>query len=390
MNRISKYMEELSPWLKAVIVTAVTMLFSKIVLYDLTSVSFFAPMEKASDFRFSDFYTLVENDSPEKILDRDIVIVPVDGCNRREMSKVFDDIDYCAPAAVGFDVFFSPPSDPENDPLALSLANCENLIMPVMVEESDTGLIESHLSYYDSVVTPSGGFAAINIEGDGESHATVREFTKGFRIADKEIPSLAVALATLGRQESIEKLKSRSGDDELISFASRKFEFVMPDEILENEDIINGRIVIVGKMKDIADMHITPLDNFTPGLLIHAYTTATITSGDYIRQFTQFENYLIGSLLCYLVVWINLRFCSNPMNPLLVRGLQLFLLYIMIVVGTTAYVHYHIDLNFSYSMMTVALGAAACEIYSGIFAEDALFDQIIILYKKIKNKIKKK
>ena len=67
----------------------------------------------------------------------------------------------------------------------------------------------------------------------------------------------------------------------------------------------------------------TPLHNFTPGLMIHAYITATILSGEYTRQLAQWEGILPGALLCFLIVWIKLHLMQSVMGPLFVRGLKL-------------------------------------------------------------------
>lgn len=101
MKSPSEIMTKLPLPLKSVVITVMTMLFSHLVVYDLMSVSFFSSMEKASDFRFSDFYTIVADDRAVSSIDDDIVIVPADGYTRRDMARVIDDIDFCDPGGVG-------------------------------------------------------------------------------------------------------------------------------------------------------------------------------------------------------------------------------------------------------------------------------------------------
>ena len=83
MKSLSQIMSSLPLPVKSVVITVATLLFSHVLVYDLMSVSFFSPMEKASDFRFSDFYTIVADDRAVSTLDDDIVIVPVDGLTRK-------------------------------------------------------------------------------------------------------------------------------------------------------------------------------------------------------------------------------------------------------------------------------------------------------------------
>lgn len=367
-------MDTLPLSLKTAVVTVMALLFSHVVIYDLMSVSFFSPMEKASDFRFSDFYTMVANDRAVRGLDSDVVLVSVDGCDRREIARAIDDIDYCAPAAVGLDIAFTSPINLDEDPLAESLAACNNLVMPVMVDNMGSIV---HVSHYDSIVEPSGGFAAVNIQGTKGALATVREFIPGFRADGSEtIPSLPVALVEMARPEAASILVERGHTVEAISYASREFETLYPDEILDNEEAIKGKIVLIGKVRDAGDLHVTPIDNFTPGLQIHAYTVATILSGDYTRRLRPYETYLLAGVLTFLVVWLNMWLEATPLRAIWVRCLQLGLLYLMIVGGTLAFIKCNVDLNFAYPMLTISLGVAVCDFYDGIFKKGGIVDCI--------------
>lgn len=378
-SRPSEFMAALPLPLKATVITILTLLFSKIAIYDLMSISFFSPMEKSSDFRFSDFYALVADDGPVASHDRDIVIVPVDGMTRREMAGVLDDIDYCEPDAVGIDVAFSHPSNPDEDVLPDALANCGKLVMPVKMDMDEDGMpYVQHLSYYDSIVSPDGGFAAVNIQGDEEERSTVRDFRKYFLTGQDTVLSFGARLVEIARPEAFARMMARGEEEEAISFKARRFDVVQPDEIIDNPDLLAGKIVLVGKLMNAGDLHVTPVDNFTPGVIIHAYTTATMISGDFTRRLTKWETYLIAGLVCYLVVWLNLKLLISPVGPLVVRGLQLFLLYAMIIIGTLAYVYENVDLNFSYAVLASGLGVAACDVYMGFFEKDGLVDRIVL------------
>lgn len=371
--------------LKALVVTAMALLLSHVAVYDLMDVSFFAPMQKASDFRFSDFYTLVANDRAERVLDDNVVIVSVDGCNRAQIARAIDDIDYCAPAAVGLDVAFNAPSDPASDPLPESLASCENLILPVELNEND----DIVYSYYDSIVSPSAGFACVNIQGDRESRSTVREFCKDFKVNDESLPSLPLALVSLANKDAASRLISRKSSVEAINYVSREFLVIPHDSVIDYEADIQGRVVLVGKMLDVADTHSTPIDNFTPGLAIHAYTVATILSGDFTRRLSTFEMYFLAFLLCFFVGWLNIAIGDTPLGSFGVRFVQLLLLYCMILIGTWAFVSYNVDLNFAYMMLTTSLCVVACDIFNGIFDDDGLIVKLQDTLIKVNEKISK-
>lgn len=383
LNR--KFLAQMPSPLKALVVTVMALLLSHVAVYDLMDVSFFAPMQKASDFRFSDFYTLVANDRAERILDENVVIVSVDGCNRAQMARALDDIDFCAPAAVGLDVAFNAPSDPDSDPLPESLASCENLVMPLELNEKG----EMVYSYYDSIVTPSAGFACVNIQGDKESRSTVREFCSDFEVDGKFLPSLPMALVSLADKEAAAKLRERNNADEAINFVSRDFLVIPFDSIIDHAADIEGRVVLVGKMLDVADTHSTPIDNFTPGLAIHAYTIATILSGDFTRRLSSFEMYSAAFILCFFVGWLNIVIGDTPLGSFGVRFVQLLLLYCMILIGTWAFVRYNVDLNFAYMMLTTSLCVVACDIYNGIFGDEGLIVKIQDYLVSVNEKISK-
>lgn len=382
MKSLSEIMTKLPLPLKAAVITVMTLLCSHFVVYDLMEVSFFSPMEKASDFRFSDFYTIVADDRAVSTLDENIVIVPVDGMTRKEMARTIEDIDFCEPAAVGLDIAYAPPSNPDDDPLAEALASCGNLVMPVRVIHDDDGDHIQHLSYYDSIVNPERGYAAVNIQGDLRQRSTVREFTGSLQTEEGEIPSMAAALAGIVSPEAADRLKERGGKDEYIRFHSRKFDTIDPDEIIDSQDLLKGKIVLVGKMQNAGDLHVTPLDNFTPGLLIHAHTAATILSGDYIRTLSTFETYAAAAIVCFIIVWLNMLLLESPVGPLIVRLVQVGMLYLMIVGGTMAYIHHSLDLNFSFAIMAASLGVAACDVYVGLFNKNGLCDRISGIFRK--------
>ena len=385
MKSISKFMTQLPLPIKSVVITVMTLLFSHLVVYDLMSVSFFSPMEKASDFKFSDFYTIVADDRAVSALDEDIVLVPVDGCTRKEMARVIDDIDFSEPAAVGLDIAFAAPSDPDDDPLAEALASCARLVMPVRIDHDGGEAHLRHMSYYDDIVAPDGGFAAVNIQGDLKERSTVRNFTRSFPTEEGEVPAFATALVAIAKPEAAEKLKARDSKEEYIRFASRKFETVEPDEIIGKPDLIKGKIVIVGKMQNAGDLHVTPLDNFMPGMLIHAHTAATILSGDYIRTLTKPESYAAAAVVSFIIVWLNMLLIESPVGPMVVRLVQVLLLYLMIVGGTMAYVRHSLDMNFSFAILSASLGVAACDVYIGLFNKNGLCDRIAGLFRKTNN-----
>lgn len=367
-------MEKLPRAVKALVVTLMALVFSHFVVYDLMSVSYFAPMEKASDFTFGDFYTMIANGRPESYLEDGVIIVPVDDCSDAGLAEVIRKVDSIGPAAVGLDICFTGVPCAEDSELAAALSACRNLVMPVYAVKEEGKTKVFHNSYMDTIVDPSGGFAAVNIQGDPDSHSSTRKFLREIKTENGDIFTLPVALVELARPEMLDALYDQRDDELLIRYASIEVDSITPAELDEFGDIIADRIVLVGKINDHSDMHVTPLGNHTPGLLIQALTVATILSGDYTWTPNKLEQVILGAVLCYIIVLINLLLGDLTVKPLIIRFIQLLILYLMIVGGTLAFIRYNIDLNFSYPILTVTVGVAACEIYTGIFAKNGLFD----------------
>lgn len=128
--------QKLHSHIKAMIITIGAFGISWFTSYDLSSISFFAPMEKVNDFKFSDFYMAVADNRDVRILDSDIIIVSVDGCDRRKIARAITDIDSCRPAIIGLDVAFGKPRENADDKdLLAALSNTPNIVFPVLVDD---------------------------------------------------------------------------------------------------------------------------------------------------------------------------------------------------------------------------------------------------------------
>lgn len=377
MRKLAKFLRDLPNLAKALIITCVALAASHFIVYDLTSISYFAPMEKASDFKFSDFYTLVANsDTTQAIYDRDIVIVPVDSCTRLEMACVINDIDKCCPAVVGFDIAFDAPKNPDSVALPEALESCDNLVLPIKIVYKNGRQETEHKSYYDQFFEPSGGYAPTNIEGIEGTLSCTRMFSPCFDTDEGMLKSFALRLVEFKDPEIAERMSEKGTESQYISFFRREYDTVYPNEIVKKRDLIQDRIVLVGKLKDKADCHITPMGNDTPGLIIHAYIASTILSGKQIRKLTDAESYAITFALTLFFVWISVWLSDTPIGDLVVRCLQFLLLIAMIVGGCYVYIRHLIDLDFAFPIVGIGLGVAACDVYSGLFAKDGLIDII--------------
>ena len=74
---------------------AVAFGLSFFMIYDLSSVSFLSPMEKAGDFTVSDFYQLVADGRNVHTLEHRVVVVSIDGHSRDGITATLEAVNFC-------------------------------------------------------------------------------------------------------------------------------------------------------------------------------------------------------------------------------------------------------------------------------------------------------
>ena len=121
--------KNLKQWIRIAGTVAMAYVISHFLIYDISSISYFKPMEKTKELAITDFYQIVSNRKNVKPLEQNIAIVSIDSCGRREIAQLLEAIDFCNPAAVGLDVFFNYPS--ADDSLLISaIEECNNIVLP--------------------------------------------------------------------------------------------------------------------------------------------------------------------------------------------------------------------------------------------------------------------
>ena len=73
---------------------------------------------------------------------------------------------------------------------------------------------------------------------------------------------------------------------------------------------------------------------------------------------------LIAFVICFFVVGVHV-FVSNGAKGLLLRLLQLGLLWVILQIGYWAFVSRNLIIDFSYALLMLAFGLFACDIWNG-------------------------
>ncbi len=345
------------------VIVIIAFLTSRWLAYDFLSISYFAPMEKASDFQVSDFYNIVADGREVRTLDSQIVIVSIDGCSREQIANAVEQIDFCAPKAVGLDIFFSYPG--HNDSCLISvLSDCENLVLPAKISH-DSRADSLYGSFFYNQLPPDRIYGAVNLSGSN-AQSVIRDFRPYFHIQTDTVENFAVALARIADPGLSDILHDRRKDMEIIYYPSREFEVIKAVDILNNKEYLQDKIVLIGAVNDLSDKHVTPVDSQMSGVFIHAYTLSTILYQNYITETGKVIDWIIAIFLCTLVVFINVWLWPYDFGALLVRIVQMVLLYLIVYSGCRLYINHQICVNFSFPLLMVGLGLLVTDIIYGL------------------------
>lgn len=114
---------KLRKFLKVCGIAVLAFCLSWFVAYDFTSLSYFSPLEKASDFLASDFYAFVADSRDVKKYEDRITIVGIDDLSRPEIAGTLRAIAAARPKVTAIDILF-----PERDMSDTVLVNAMNML----------------------------------------------------------------------------------------------------------------------------------------------------------------------------------------------------------------------------------------------------------------------
>ena len=310
--------------LKSLGITVFAFLISLVMVSPLSfsMMSLFA-MPEANDFTISDFYHQVANRRDVRTLEPRIVIADIGSADRVGIASAIEDIVNAGAEAVGVDITFLEPRDPEEDAwLIETLRSAPRLVMASTVSEQPDGTFKSgeRSFFIDRLAGAAEG--AVNFPTKTE-RGTIREFRTWY----DTIPSFAVAMAGKIDPGSVAELRKRGLASEVIDYPSREFTVIPIDELGERTSELKDKIVLIGAAGELDDVHVTPIEARMPGIRIHAYALG---------------------------------------QGLITRLLQFLLVYVAMQAGYALFVDRQIVVNFSYILLMLAFGLIATDIWNGL------------------------
>ena len=350
-NVILKYLVQIC------IITGLAALLSTTVVSSLTSLPAFKSMVEDNDFQMSDLYNRVWNNKTVRQLSHDVVIVSVDGLARDKIAETIEAVSMAKPKAVGIDIIFEFPN--ENDSILISNIEKSNAVMAA-IETIDGEVITS---YFCDSLFPIG---IVNMLAS-EKNSVIREFQPVYPRGT----SFAAEIVKTAHPIQYELLMSNDGENEQISYPAMDFMSIPADSIIQGHCIeeLTGKIILIGDIHNMADMHTTPIGTMS-GISIQASIIETIIHEKYTHTCSAFVNWLIAILSCMLFVALNILTAKKmpAVGKLIMRIVQLSMLYLFFIIGCHLFINKQIYVDFSLSLVMIALGLLAYDIWIGVEA----------------------
>ena len=356
-----RLMKEKKPLIKSVIqiciITGLAALLSKTILYSFTSMPAFKSMIEVKDVQMSDFYNRVSDSKSIRELSQNVVLISVDGKSREQIARVIECVSMEHPKAIGVDLLFEYPFD--SDSALIESVNGENVIMAAV----DMGNGERTTSYFCDSTFRIG---MVNMMA-ASSGSVVREFLPTY----PEGNCFALEIIKDAYPSQYCGLLNGKDGEKVIYYPSIEFPIIEADSVITgvNMDNLQDKVVLIGDCNNMADMHVTPIGTMS-GLNVHASIIETIIGERYVKSFSPFANWLIAILSCLLFVTLNVFVAKKipAVGKLVIRVVQLLVLYLFFAFGCWLFIHKHINIDFSLSLAMIALGLLAYDIWVGVEA----------------------
>ena len=328
----------------------------------VTSLSDLAPIDRKLDFNSSDFYQLVAESRAEKVLDENIVIVPIDNLSRRDICHLIEDVALGSPKAIGLDVFFTFPMEGDEYLLKV-LQNTPGLVVAMGLTTKENNKWKINHSYFlDSLQNTSCGIVNMNTK---RRYNVVRDFIPYYQTERGVIEHFALSLARRINPSAAEHLLTNHESSIPIDYTSREFDVIAPDSVLEHIDELKGKVVMIGALDDTQDIFVTPINDTMAGVMVHAYTLSTILGERYASVIPNWLLWIFGLFICIIFIIVKMWVKRYSIN-LLMRLFQLMVMFIITYIGCVLFIEYHYVLELSMPLMVVALGIAALDVWGDI------------------------
>ena len=286
--------------LSHIFVALLTLLIVWICSLIAMNITFFNPIKRAmQDFSLSDVYYQIMQESGDVKDSKLITIVDMTTLyDRGRIAQVIDEVNQCNPCVVGIDVMFEGLKGDTigSEKLVESICQIETPIVAFKLKEAnpETGeFITARHSFFAPLDGLQEGYTNVQHVDLG---GIIRHMSTWHLLNTDTVHSLSYYLASTF---SPDLLKEETPKRQLIDYTPTSFPVVPYDSILEHQDLIENRIVLLGAMNDDADMHYSPFGR-TAGTCIQAYAIQTLLEHQNTKELSLFWNIIISFFIIVL------------------------------------------------------------------------------------------
>ncbi len=337
--------------------------------------------EILDDYSFTDFYYKLLDGAAQRDTSHIVTIIDMtELTSRRDLADLFMEVHALHPKAVGVDIVFEGyKEDVLGDTMiAVAARTVKNFVFSYKIidgEREET--VHSFFMPNDSIIE---GFTNMprQLYGGMKRSLSIGRTTKG-----ELRPSFLKKVSEIYAGQEIVPLADK---DLNINFSPTYFHVVPYDAVLENRDLIEDRLVLIGAMKEENDMHYTPQGKIA-GVELLAYGTQTLLRQTEIKTAPTWLVLLLSFLLTLITaIWLDKykKFTSRKKNLFnvllstsLIKGLILCA-WVSIIVWITfiLFCKYNYSISLAYGLSAIAF------IYMGENLYDTIRD--ISIFKKEK------
>lgn len=338
--------------------------FCLIDAFTLSTTSMFSAPEKR-DFRMSDMFAQIADNRPVRKFEDRIIIVNIGRGGRDEIAEGLALLSLCGPKEIGVDINFADPGDNDEFLIDAILSN-ENIVLPLGLSSSKDDEGKFHITdkpfFYEDF--PELKYGVVNLPLD-VNKGTIREYAISFPTEEGEKLSFVSTLAQIYNPESYEILRSRGKPTGVISYHSREYKIINLDEIENHAEEFADKIVLIGALEDSGDMHATPTKSHVSGIMLHASALSTILDNVWFVSVPKAIDYFIAVSICVLLMLISYGFRNN-LKGITLRLIQGLLAFLSVRIGYELFVDHNILLDISFTIMIIAFGFLASDIWNGL------------------------
>ena len=336
--------------------------------------------EAIKEFDMTDTYyqILQDTEDDDAEISDDVTIVDITELySRRDLAKTLSNIMALKPKVVGVDVVFEGLKE---DTIG------DEMIAKVALEHENIVFSEKLLNYQNDSIGFSDMVHSFFAEKSGLVNEGItnmprnlyggikRKMQLGWKVQGEIVPSFITMVTAMCQDTDSVKAEEK---ELKINFVPKRFPVVLPDSVMSHPELIKGRVVLFGTMKDEYDMHYTPLGKM-PGTVLLAYAIDTVLKKSEVKEIGGWMMALLSMMLVLLTHWTfakykvfagerKNRFVRFVMSTTLIKSYITFIwIAFCMWMAFMLFYMYDIQLDLGWALSAIALLALSESIYDEI------------------------